>query len=103
MKHSRTYELALWIGFILGLINFIMCLIYISGAFISGGVVEKVRYFLHKINIEFMLYAFIIISTLSFVSMLIGLVKQLPYKYLIAVGSIVDIFTILISCLLQFA
>ena len=103
MKHSRTYERALWVGFILGIINFIMCLVFISGPFIPGGVVEKVRYFLHKINIDFILYAFTIISALSFISMIIGLVKQLPYKYLIVVGSIADIITIIISCLLQFA
>ena len=105
MKHSRTYERALWVGFILGIINFIMFLVYISGIFISisGGVVEKVRYFLHTINIDFILYAFTIISALSFISMIIGLVKQLPYKYLIVVGSIADIITIIIIYLLQLA
>lgn len=103
MKHSRTYERALWVGFILGIINFIMCLVFISGPFIPGGVVEKVRYFLHTINIDFILYAFTIISALSFISMIIGLVKQLPYKYLIVVGSIADIITIIIIYLLQLA
>ena len=103
MKHSRTYERALWVGFILGIINFIMCLVFISGPFISGGVVEKVRYFLHTINIDFILYAFTIISALSFISIIIGLVKQLPYKYLIVVGSIADIITIIIIYLLQLA